>query len=187
MAANGRLAGVGGGRGQGIAFVPIHFNEMLREFNEHFDQLTAAYRVSSYGEQRAALRAIETDLHDRANAGLLSKVVHPTETFTTLLWSVLMPAVSRVGEFQEARTVNMDLVRVSLRLRLYFLEKGEFPERLDVLTDIPRDRFVDKPLIYRREGKGYVLYSVGPNGVDDGGLERSRARGREYDLVVRGR
>ena len=26
-----------------------------------------------------------------------------------------------------------------------------------------------KPLIYKPEGKGYLFYSVGPNGKDDGG------------------
>ena len=35
-----------------------------------------------------------------------------------------------------------------------------------------RERFVHaagQPLIYRLEGDGYLLYSVGVNGIDDGG------------------
>ena len=31
------------------------------------------------------------------------------------------------------------------------------------------DFFVEKPLHYERQGTGYLLYSVGKNGKDDGG------------------
>jgi len=38
------------------------------------------------------------------------------------------------------------------------------------LKSIPNDPFVEKkPLIYKKTAKGYLLYSVGPDGVDDGG------------------
>ena len=35
-----------------------------------------------------------------------------------------------------------------------------------LLAQLPLDGFSDAPLIYRREGTGYLLYSVGPNGRD---------------------
>ena len=37
------------------------------------------------------------------------------------------------------------------------------------LPAIPEDIFSGGPLRYKREGPGYVLYSVGRNGKDDGG------------------
>jgi len=42
-------------------------------------------------------------------------------------------------------------------------------------------------LRYRQEGDGYLLYSVGPNGKDDGGTTRDDAEEDEDwdDLVVR--
>jgi len=31
------------------------------------------------------------------------------------------------------------------------------------------DPYSDKPLVYKRKGEGFILYSVGPNFIDDGG------------------
>jgi hypothetical protein len=93
-------------------------------------------------------------------------------------------------------TENRDLERQSLRnipvafaLARYHRDHGRYPERLDALApkylkEVPRDLFSEKPLIYRPAADGYLLYSVGPNGADDGG------RGVEDmpagdDLVVR--
>jgi hypothetical protein len=39
----------------------------------------------------------------------------------------------------------------------------------DYLTSIPDDPFSGKPLFYRRDADGYVVYSAGPNRTDDGG------------------
>ena len=52
------------------------------------------------------------------------------------------------------------------------------------LKAVPRDLFTGNALIYRPAANGYLLYSVGPNGKDDGG------RGPEDqpqgdDIVVR--
>lgn len=49
-----------------------------------------------------------------------------------------------------------------------------FPDRLDDLVParvaaVPLDPFTDAPLGYRRDGDACLLWSVGPNGVDDGG------------------
>lgn len=48
------------------------------------------------------------------------------------------------------------------------------------------DPFGRGPLRLRREGKRWTLYSVGPNGVDDGGKPRAKNVDRDYDLVVEG-
>ena len=41
--------------------------------------------------------------------------------------------------------------------------------RPQYLPDVPEDPFSGRPLVYRTETTGYVLYSVGQNGIDDGG------------------
>jgi len=68
-----------------------------------------------------------------------------------------------------------NLLAVALALRAYQLERGEYPERLDALvpkclTTIPGDPFsTHKPLRYKRTGSKYLLYSIGPDGRDNGG------------------
>jgi hypothetical protein len=38
--------------------------------------------------------------------------------------------------------------------------------------DLPDDPFTGKPFLYRPQGIGYLLYSVGPNGKSDGGMRK---------------
>ena len=70
----------------------------------------------------------------------------------------------------------MDLARVAIALERYRLARGEYPESLDVLTpqfmkQIPHDIINGQPLHYRRTADGqFVLYSVGWNETDDGGV-----------------
>jgi hypothetical protein len=63
----------------------------------------------------------------------------------------------------------------TLALRLYRLEHGAYPESLEALAPrylatVPADPFaLNAALRYRRKGSKYVLYSIGPDGVDNGG------------------
>nr|CAA9286545.1 hypothetical protein AVDCRST_MAG63-3995 [uncultured Armatimonadetes bacterium] len=71
--------------------------------------------------------------------------------------------------------VQNALLTVALALRAYRAERGRYPERLaelapEYLKSVPVDPFaLEGPLRYRRTATGYVLYSVGPDGKDDGG------------------
>lgn len=68
-----------------------------------------------------------------------------------------------------------DLLLVSLALRGYRAANGRYPVSLaqlvpKYLSSVPQDEFaVSGTLRYQRNGTGYVLYSVGPDGKDDGG------------------
>jgi hypothetical protein len=67
------------------------------------------------------------------------------------------------------------LLAMRLALRAYRMERGRYPASLSelapaYLSRIPDDPFaLQGPPRYRRTGDRYVLYSVGPDGVDDGG------------------
>jgi hypothetical protein len=52
------------------------------------------------------------------------------------------------------------------------------------IAELPRDRFSGADYIYRLEGTGYVLYSVGYNGADDGGHEQGEDS-KGDDFVIR--
>lgn len=63
-----------------------------------------------------------------------------------------------------------------LAVERYRLARGALPETLRDLVptyipDVPSDPFDGKPLRYKRLERGYVIYSVGPDGNDDGGKE----------------
>jgi hypothetical protein len=63
-------------------------------------------------------------------------------------------------------------------------DRREYPATLDDLVGagylklLPQDPFSDKPLVYRRTDGDFVLYSLGPNFVDDGGESGKDRKGR---------
>ena len=79
---------------------------------------------------------------------------------------------------QNRGEMQADLIRLGFALAAYRADHGGYPQKLGELTpqyiaNVPVNVFAnDGPLHYAREGKGYLLYSVGPNGVDDGGRDR---------------
>jgi hypothetical protein len=70
---------------------------------------------------------------------------------------------------------GLGLLYVSLALRAFKLERGHYPASLTKLTpsyikEIPADPFGGgEALRYRKTVKSYLLYSIGPDGKDDGG------------------
>jgi hypothetical protein len=77
---------------------------------------------------------------------------------------------------------NARLVRTGLNLQQWVTAEGGVPSDLRALGDeIPSDPFTAKPLIYRTTPSGFILYSVGPNRVDDGG--KNSRQNRHDDLV----
>lgn len=81
----------------------------------------------------------------------------------------------------------MGAAQLAAAASLYRAQRGSFPATLEdlaaVLPDPPRDPFTGTPYRYRREGEGFVIYSVGRNGVDDGGATEPP----EVDMVFRSR
>ena len=74
-----------------------------------------------------------------------------------------------------ANATEQQFLIAKLALHRYRLEHGAYPLSLaelapSCLKTLPEDPFSDKkPLGYRVEGGKFTLYSIGPDGVDDGG------------------
>jgi hypothetical protein len=78
-----------------------------------------------------------------------------------------------------------------LASQAYWRENGQPPDSLtslapDYLAGVPIDPFSGKPLQAKRAGERFVIYSVGPDGTDDGGKEVEGRIGEENkgDIVV---
>ena len=64
--------------------------------------------------------------------------------------------------------------RAGLACRIHKGRTGQYPESLEalvpaLLNEVPIDPFTGKALVYRREGEGFIVYSLGSNQRDDGG------------------
>jgi hypothetical protein len=95
----------------------------------------------------------------------------PGDIFTELLAPVFERA-----RFSYARDESGDaLFLVALALRAYKLEHKTYPQNLrqlvpNYLQKIPADPFGGgEPLRYKRVGRKYSLYSIGPDGIDNRG------------------
>lgn len=91
-----------------------------------------------------------------------------------LLLGMLYPALEKAIELVVRTEAETDMTRTILALELYKRENGQYPENLDSLVQgylqaIPKDPFTTKPLIYRKKGNKYILYSCGVDMDDDGG------------------
>jgi len=71
-------------------------------------------------------------------------------------------------------TADNNLLAATLALHAYKLDHGGYPAALSSLVPhylpaVPGDPFSPGQLQYRLRGNGYALYSIGPDGKDDGG------------------
>jgi hypothetical protein len=111
-----------------------------------------------------------------------------------VLAHVLAPALNRISILESRAQADMDLARIALAIERYRLAKGELPEQLTdlvpaYLAEVPTDPFDGQPIRYRPTEPGYVVYSVGDDGNENGGKEKEQVgRGEPYDqcfIVIR--
>lgn len=95
-------------------------------------------------------------------------------------------AASHLADQHRAK---LRLLACELALRAYRLEEGGLPERLkelvpDYLPELPIDPLSDRPLVYRKAKVGYLLYSVGADRIDGGGVQVDPWQFEEGDLFL---
>jgi hypothetical protein len=124
-----------------------------------------------------ASEEIETHFRERSEKGMLLKHI-------SLIWHGLRSEVQSLAFLRCGST--------GLAVERYRLKKGDWPQTLaelipEHLPDVPEDPFDGAPLRYKRLEGGFVVYSVGEDGVDDDGRERRpRAEGKPnetYDIT----
>jgi hypothetical protein len=89
--------------------------------------------------------------------------------------------VNQLAEMQHKRAIAHErLLTVELAVRCYQSEQGRLPPSLEQLVpkylqQVPTDPFSSRSVIYRPQGTNWLLYSVGEDGVDDGGKRVGRS------------
>jgi hypothetical protein len=109
-----------------------------------------------------------------ADAAVNVKIEHPTPF--NPMERMLLPALGAAAKKFAYSQNSVNLARVAIALERYRLAHGEYPETLNALAPqfiekLPHDIINGEPLHYRRTNDGqFILYSVGWNETDDGGL-----------------
>ena len=119
--------------------------------------------------------------HPLLRSSIHEHLFSPPEVVIVISTLVMSDEITTCAQIRNART--------AIATELFRRERGRWPESLQELVplyldEIPTDPFDGKPLIYRRmrEGEefrderygivvrnGVIIYSVGPDGSDDGG------------------
>ena len=91
-----------------------------------------------------------------------------------LFVSLLMPGITGALCVQPRREAYRLEMALGIELEMHRRRTGSFPQalidlRLSHLKELPVDPFTGEPFRYERKDGGYLLYSVGRNGKDDGG------------------
>ena len=102
----------------------------------------------------------------RLQADLERETRHPLNTMT-------IPVLAGSGKAEAREVVFMRLIGCTAAIRLHKLRTGNYPASLEALQlgEMINDPFSGKPFVYKTDPrKGFLLYSVSLNGVDDGGV-----------------
>jgi len=97
----------------------------------------------------------------------------------TYEWDELLaPFFSGAEEKVVRNEAQRHLRRTLIALLAYRQHEGHLPATLaDLSPPAPSDPYIRQPLHYRRTEKGFVLYSVGTNLIDDGGNAKPARKG----------
>lgn len=95
--------------------------------------------------------------------------------------AMIMPALRRAVEEGVKAEVRLQVALTALAAEEWRLAHGRWPDSLEqlvpeLLDAVPEDPFSDTRIQYKRTGTGVVVYSVGPDGQDDGGTSLEEAR-----------
>jgi hypothetical protein len=134
-----------------------------RELDKIEEELKASRRLE-LGDRDEFLKLLSTK-EGRTAAG--KKVGDALGGFMFLLSRKTHPTLDRSAQAERN-------LRIAFALAAYRADTGAYPKALadlapKYLAAVPDDLFSGKPLIYKPTEKGYLFYSVGPNGKDDDG------------------
>jgi len=98
------------------------------------------------------------------------------------------PSFARVITIDLRMIAQLRTARAGLAVERYRLAAGKLPDALGevvpaYLDAVPRDPFGGAELRYKRLEKGYVVYSIGQDGSDDGGREKIKGKKENWDVT----
>jgi hypothetical protein len=160
----------------------VDWDPALTNANRWFDRDVAALRIKERDARMKELAAITQVLKKlKPSSGNISALPTPLigpkgrgEQIGNIMIALMTPAFDKLVNASDRCEQTHRNLHIAFALAAYLRDHGRYPANLDELAPkyldkIPDDLFSGKPLIYRLENDGYLLYSVGVNGVDEDG------------------
>jgi hypothetical protein len=145
---------------------------LFRPFWEPFLKLDELYYLR---RMQQAIQAMKAPFpQSREQAGALERRTLTAAPHYAFITRMIWQPLQFTQFYYYGLQAQLQIMQVAMALRAYQIKLGKYPDTLAELSrlgwEIPLDPFSGKPLIYRKSGAGYILYSVGKNRKDDGGL-----------------
>ena len=179
----------------------VDWDSVLRQSNTWFDRFVDASHRPTHKERKEAIDKVQNDFKlakSVANNKIfgISFLTAPRRAISEragyVIYGLMQPIISAAVEAEDRSVMGFQVTELAFALAAYRAEHGSYPEKLDELmpkyvSEVPKDMFNEAELHYERQPGGYLLYSVGVNGIDDGGKGyEDFVDGRQTDdLVVR--
>jgi hypothetical protein len=177
------------------ARIPADWNIALRRGNQFYDHMVAIVQMPPGRARDEAIYQLHDDLDQltddfprRAKALTGPNDRKIGDVFARATIALFAPHLDSAVDAHERANTTLHLLRLAASLAVYRAEVGAYPEKFDdlvprILNKLPVDLYGARTFVYKRHTDGYLLYSVGRNGIDDGGSnERMRVfEGRRID------
>ena len=163
----------------------LDWNAVLRNVNTYYDELAEAARTKDRSERTHRIITLHTRLKAQTESrGPFGK--WSSDAVASGLFRRFVPGLPTQIDLADQAAVRTDLMRLAIALERHRVDHGGYPATLEPLVPryterIPSDPFSGVPPVYTRDEDGYVLYSVGPNGIDQGGAEVNDEKQPEAD------
>jgi hypothetical protein len=178
-----------------ILSTSLDWNCVLKHVNAFYDTLDQALAAGEWANRQPAFARIEAALRTASTFpqgdakvawlwSLLTKRDVRSRHVGTIVTLLLGPSMMIIDIAITRAEARLAMTTVAVALAGAKTKDGRYPDNLDDLVPdflelLPADPFTGKPPVYERRGDGYLLYSLGPNAVDDSGTD--------YDApIVRG-
>jgi hypothetical protein len=166
-----------------VVTVLVRWDEPLKLGNEWFDRLVHTAQIEDHDQQQAESKRFNDDLKKlaaevkimptRTGIWFYPRKI-PTQLTSRGLVGVLLPALDAAIVAEKKWKTHRSMFQIGLSLAEYRIDHKAYPNQLNELVPkyiarVPVDDFRSRELLYQRTDDGYMFYSLGKNGRDDGG------------------
>ncbi len=173
----------------------LNFTLIMLRINTYYDSLVNAIKSDEgYFKTKEHIDRVEAQLPEivkksKARNTFINNVLLfcsssrtryriASELIGDLLLVTSAPSVVMFYKNQFEHEASLRMLRIALALRLYKIKNGNYPEKLsglvpDYFDKTPLDPYADTAFGFKRTGEEYLLYSTGPDCVDNKGNEET--------------
>ncbi|MBN1124619.1 MAG: hypothetical protein JXA82_06400 [Sedimentisphaerales bacterium] len=162
-------------RSQFPSSTPLRYSGLLSRnvlvYLEYIEKVNEVLKLPPW-EQLAGFKKINAEI---SNLSFLYALVRIT-----------YPAHDRIHVLNLRMRGQINSARVAIAMERYRLAEGKLPEALEELVplyldEVPLDPFDGKPLRYKQTNPGYIIYSIGEDQVNNGGIPLSESNRDSFD------